>query len=119
MFLTCSLGDEQATNTLLSVLYYVRLVIRILQILVPIALILWGTIDMGKSIITGDEKKIKEARKPLIQRFISAVIVFLLPFIINVVVSFVTSNTEYKDCWNEAKEAPETKLGDINSIDFN
>ncbi|MBO5183012.1 MAG: hypothetical protein J6B64_01300 [Bacilli bacterium] len=103
MFLAkCDVGD--ATDAVLTVLYYVRLVVRILQIVVPAALIVWGTIDMGKAVIAGDEKKIKEAKKPLIQRFISAIIVFLIPFLVNIIVNFVTAKTEYKDCWNAATE---------------
>lgn len=99
---TCDLGD--ATDGVLVILYYVRLAIRILQIAVPIGLILFGTIDMAKAVIAGDEKKMKEAQKPFVKRIVSAVIVFLIPFIVNVVVGFVTSNTEYKGCWAAASD---------------
>ena len=60
-----------------------KIVVKILQIVVPIALIIWGSLDMLKAIIAGDEKKISAARKPLIQRFVSAVIVFLIPWLFN------------------------------------
>ena len=112
MFLDCNLGDAGTTNTVLDILYYVKLIIKILQIAVPIGLILMGTIDMGKAVIAGDEKKMKEAQKPFIKRIISAVIVFCIPFLVNVAVNLVTSNTDYKDCWNQATEKPSGKLGD-------
>lgn len=108
---TCDLGDVSATNGLLLVLYYVRLVIRILQIVVPIGLILMGTIDMGKAVIAGDEKKMKEAQKPFVKRIISAVIVFCIPFLVNIVVSLVTTNTDYKGCWAAASNKPQTGFG--------
>lgn len=105
--ISCDLGDPSATNGLLLVLYYIRLVVRILQIVVPIGLILMGTIDMGKAVIAGDEKKMAEAKKPFVKRIISAVIVFCIPFLVNVFVSLVTTNTEYKGCWDAAKTKPE------------
>lgn len=96
--------DSLCTNgDLINVLALVRTAIKFLQILVPIALILLGTIDMGKAVIAGDEKKMKEAQKPFVKRIISAVIVFCIPFIVNLVMNLVTSNNdEWRNCWNEA-----------------
>ena len=100
---SCDLGNAQATSSLVSILYYVRIVLNIIQIAVPIALILFGTIDMAKAVMAGDEKKMKEAQKPFVKRIISAVIVFLIPYIVTVVIGIVTSNTQYKGCWDAAK----------------
>lgn len=97
---TCEEGSALA-----SVVSLLRTAVDYLQILIPIALILWGTIDMGKAVIAGDEKKIKEAQKPFIKRLISAVIVFLIPFILNLVIGVVATGknaTAWTSCWNEA-----------------
>lgn len=110
---TCNLGNTEATKSLLTILYYVRLVIKIIQIAVPIALILFGTIDMAKAVIAGDEKKMKEAQKPFVKRIISAIIVFLIPYIVQVVVGIVTNKTQYKGCW----EAASNKENIVNSFD--
>ena len=101
-FLAVSCTDGSA---LASVVALLRTAVDYLQILIPIALILWGTIDMGKAVIAGDEKKIKEAQKPFIKRLISAVIVFLIPFILNLVIGVVAEGsnaTAWTKCWNEA-----------------
>lgn len=84
--------------------YYGVYVVKVIQILVPIVLIIWGSIDLIKSIISGDEKKISAARKPFIQRLVSALIVFLLPWIVNFVIGFASedSNKAWKDCWRKA-----------------
>ena len=75
-----------------------KMVIKVLQIAVPIGLIVMGTIDMAKAVIAGDEKKMKEAQKPFIKRIIAAIIVFLIPIIVNMVLSFVTTgNSEWID----------------------
>lgn len=81
-----------------------KMVIKVLQIAVPIGLIVMGTIDMAKAVIAGDEKKMKEAQKPFIKRIIAAVIVFLIPIIVNMILSFVTKgNSDWIDCWNHSK----------------
>lgn len=81
-----------------------KMVIKVLQIAVPIGLIVMGTIDMAKAVIAGDEKKMKEAQKPFIKRIIAAIIVFLIPIIVNMVLSFVTTgSSEWIDCWNKSE----------------
>lgn len=101
------IGDGKAACAgLAGVLYYAVYVVKVIQIIVPIALIIWGSIDLLKSIISGDEKKISAARRPFIQRLISAVIVFLLPWIVNLVIGFTTGdsteNSEWRTCWKAA-----------------
>lgn len=112
-------NDSSANDTFLSIIGVVRTVVKILQILVPIALILWGTIDIGKAVIAGDEKKMKEAQKPFVKRLIAAVIVFLVPFIVSIVMGYVGSD-EWKACWNEANgKGISSKNGSVlnNTID--
>lgn len=98
-FLICDPGSAEA-----QVVALLKQAVRILQIIIPVALILWGTIDMGKAVIAGDEKKIKEAQKPFIKRLISAVIVFLIPFILNLVINTVATGNSanaWISCWNK------------------
>lgn len=98
--------EGECVNTQVSqVVSLLKLAVRILQVLIPVGLILFGTIDMGKAVIAGDEKKIKEAQKPFIKRLISAVIVFLIPFILNLIIGIISSGanaSEWATCWNEA-----------------
>ena len=91
------------STELLNVMNLVKKILRLVQIIVPIALILFGTFDMAKAVIAGDEKKMKEAQKPFIKRIVYAVIAFLVPFIVNLVMNLVTTgNNAWKTCWNTA-----------------
>ena len=91
------------STELLNVMNLVKKILRLVQIIVPIALILFGTFDMAKAVIAGDEKKMKEAQKPFIKRIISAVIVFLIPFIVKLVMNLETTGMNaWKTCWNTA-----------------
>ena len=80
-------------------------ILPILQVIIPIALILMGTIDLGKAVIASDEKEIKEAQGRLIKRFIYAAIVFLMvtlvTLLMNVVATGVKDGTSlWWNCWS-------------------
>ena len=92
---------------LLEVVIIIRRVYNILQILIPIGLILFGLIDLGKDVIAGKEDEMKKAQKTLLMRVIYAVAVFLIftlvSFAIGLLGSGNNSNTTgWKNCWNEA-----------------
>lgn len=104
LFLANKTASSVCTGGIASVVGLAKMVIKVLQLVVPIGLIIMGTIDMAKAVIAGDEKKMKEAQKPFIKRIIAAVIVFLIPIIVNMVLSFVTTgNSDWIDCWNSAE----------------
>ena len=90
--------DSAANETFLQILGTARLVVRVLQIVIPIALIIWGTIDLGKAVIAGKEDDIKKGRQAFTKRVVAAVIVFLVPFIVNLVMGFVSKGS-WHDCW--------------------
>lgn len=96
-----------------------KIIVGLIQVIVPIALIIWGSIDMLKAIIAGDDKKIAAARKPLIQRFISAIIVFLIPWIFNAIMGLVASGDSAKQwikCYNDASFDGSTINTDIDNL---
>ena len=104
LFLANKTASSVCTGGIAEVVGLAKMVIKVLQLVVPIGLIIMGTIDMAKAVIAGGEKKMKEAQKPFIKRIIAAVIVFLIPIIVNMVLSFVTTgNSDWIDCWNSAE----------------
>ena len=81
-----------------------RLVIRIIQIAVPFVLIIWGSLDFFKAVIAGDEKEMKQKRKPFVSRLIAAIIVLLLPTLVNVIMKALASSSQsrFATCWDAA-----------------
>lgn len=80
----------------------------IVQLGVPILLIVFGTIDLGKAVIASDEKEIKAAQSRLIKRFIYAALVFFIVTLVSVLMSVVASGeaedsdtSSWKTCWNK------------------
>lgn len=93
--------DDQKT---LFIFQIARWVILIIQIAVPFVLIIWGSIDFFKAVIAGDEKEMKQKRKPFVQRVVAALIIILLPTIVNLILKNIASNTNNKfaTCWSSA-----------------
>lgn len=81
-----------------------RVVIRIISIAAPFALIIFGSLDFFKAIIAGDEKEMKAKRKPFVGRLVAAIIILLMPTIINLIMKVVAqrSQSDFVQCWNSA-----------------
>ncbi len=82
-------------------------VMPLVQIGIPIVLIVLGTLDLGKAVISSDEKEVKSAQKRLIQRFIYAAAIFLVVTLVQVVMGIVAkggqgNTTGWQGCWDSA-----------------
>ena len=81
-------------------------ILKYICLLIPIALILFGVFDLGKAVIASDEKEVKAAQSRLIKRVIYAVVVFLVPQLVNLVMGIVAIGvtgeevTSWATCWN-------------------
>ena len=80
-------GGIEVPDTLFNA---VATVIRLIKIVVPILLIIWGMIDFAKSVIAKKEEDIKTYRKAFISRLISALLVFLVIWIVQLALSLVS-----------------------------
>ena len=96
-----------------NILNIAKFVLRAIQFIVPILLILWGTIDLVKSVVAGKEDDIKKNQKTLIKRVISAVIVFLIPVAVYALLNLLgasnnkdgakgTGSDNWYSCWKHA-----------------
>ena len=93
--------DFCSNRDLLSIVGLAKKILTILQIGIPIVLLIFGTVDLGKAVMAGDEKEIKSATTTLMKRVIAAVAVFLLFLIVSVVTGWVGGD-EWKTCWRAA-----------------
>jgi large-conductance mechanosensitive channel len=85
----------------LQIVSLAKTALMLIQIIIPILLIIWGTIDLGKAVVASNEDNIKKAQSMLIKRIIAAVIVFLLVTLTTFVTGLV-GGTDWKDCWQAA-----------------
>lgn len=99
-------------KNIVNVLSIAKFVLRAIQFIVPVLLILWGTIDLVKSVVAGKEDDIKKNQKTLVRRVISAVIVFLIPVAVDILLGLIggdsitdTSGITWGKCWKEEAKA--------------
>ena len=88
-------------------------VFPLIQIGIPILLIVFGTIDLGKAVISSDDKEVKQAQGRLIKRCIYAVVIFFMVTLVSIVMGLVgTANdssvsksdaNSWASCWNSIK----------------
>ena len=94
-------------SDLAPILRIVGIFVKGIQIVVPILLIIFGMMDLGKAVMAGKEDEMKKAQGTLIKRFIYAVAVFLVVLLVELVMGIVsdsgadTGNQSWIDCWNE------------------
>lgn len=77
-------------------------VIYIIRIAVPILIVLLGTLDLGKAVVAGEDKKIKESQKSFLVRIVYGVAIFFVFNIVNVVfglLGFDLNNGAPRVCW--------------------
>lgn len=70
---------------------YIQQIVNIIKIVVPILLIVLGTIDFGKAIFVNDEGEMKKAQTKFIKRLIIAVAFFLVPTLITLLLNIAHS----------------------------
>ena len=78
-------------------------IIYVVRIVIPVIIILLGTLDLGKAVMAGEDKKIKEAQKTFIRRLIYGVAIFFIFIIVEVIFGLLGVETEKGDskiCWD-------------------
>lgn len=89
---------------LLKIVYLIKTTLNLVKIFVPIILIIWCMWDALRNVISqnGWDKKII---KRILNRFIAAVCVFLIPSILNFALGILGENGfEVGTCWVEATD---------------
>lgn len=84
-------GFCYATANIWQIIGYVLLV---LKIAIPVLLIIFGIIDLGKAVIASKDDEIKKATGALVKRAIASVIIFLLPTIVTFIMGVISDFKE-------------------------
>ena len=79
-------------------------ILTIFKIIIPILLIIFGSIDFGKAVVAQKDEEIKKASKQLAFRATGALVVYILPAVVVMLINWImeVSNTEmdYETCTN-------------------
>ena len=98
--------------------FLVAVAVRLIQVGVPIILIVWGMLDLGKAVMAQKEEEIKKGQNTFIKRLIAAVIVFFVITIVKLVVGLFAGDakgtdgkTSLWDCVNEIVTCQNSSCG--------
>ena len=83
-------GTELVIDSMIPQL--VSTVVTLVKVGVPILLIIYGMLDLGKAVMAQKEDEIKKGWQTFIKRIIAAVVVFLVIFIVQLVFNLVAGN---------------------------
>lgn len=86
-------------NEMASVWGIVGNIILAIRIIIPIILIVIGTVAFGKAIIADDDKEIKTAVTKLIKKAILAVLIFVLPIIVKALFNTLLPEKDRNGSW--------------------
>ncbi len=70
-------------------------IMNVIRIAVPILLIVLGIVDFTKAVFSGDDKAMSKAQSTFIKRIVAAVIVFLVPIFVNLVLNIANEVWDY------------------------
>lgn len=86
------------------IIFIKKVAFNSLQFIIPILLILMGTIDMTKAVVSNDDKGIKDATSKLIKRVLAAILFFFATTIVNIVIGRIAEagidgTDNWQSCW--------------------
>ena len=109
-------GEADFCKDLFQVIVLLRNVVTLLQWAIPIGLVLFGMIDLGKAVIAGKEDEMKKAQGTLIKRVIYGIAIFLVITIVTFVVNLV-GGPNWKTCWEDAANGEYEGTAETNKTD--
>ena len=99
---------------LMAILYTVKNVLKLIQIIVPILLLVVTAINFTKLVMNPEDKK---GLKKVINSFLAAAIVFLIPVLANATFALLDDQTTFSDCWNKATKKVVTENNYVDPYD--
>lgn len=110
--LTCTIGGTEISSQITGL---ISNIVLILEIGIPVILVIYGMIDLGKAVMSNDEKEMKGAQSKLIRRLIYAALVFFVFVIVKLVVGFASNNNAtVLGCLDEFINGPTTQTSENN-----
>lgn len=98
--------DACTNPDILRVIYFFLIIVDIVKIVIPIALIIMGIIDFSKAVVVSDEKVQKKSVSLFMKRLLYAVLVFLVPWIVEVLMitlgNLLSDEINFTDCLENA-----------------
>ena len=94
--------DPSICTSLAPIWQIIGWVLWVFKIVIPIVIIVFGMIDLGKAVVASKDDEIKKSVKSLVMRAIAGIIIFFIPTLVAAIFSLVgefnDNREEYDKC---------------------
>lgn len=106
MILSCSgtLGTCCTDGGIVVLVDITRSILNIIQIVVPILLMVWASIGFMQMAMNPE---MKNGLKKIFNKFVAAIVVFLIPALVNFTLGLMPETFNLSACWKQAKNRAE------------
>jgi hypothetical protein len=101
----------------LGIINFIKNMLSILCIITPVLLLLILTIEFVKAAIASDTETMDKIKKSAVKRIIFAILVFLVPTIVNGVMGLLVNFNSFADCYNLANSDNVNKYAEIYRLE--
>ena len=102
---------------LMGALLFIKNIIKIICVAIPVLLLLFLTIDFVRATIEGDSEKMDKVKNVAVKRIIYAVIVFLIPTIVKGSMLLLGDTTKFSSCYDLAETSYVENLAEANRLE--
>lgn len=87
-------------STMSGMLKIIGYVLTIFKIVIPLLIVIYGMIDLGKAVVASKDDEIKKAAKQIGIRLAAGILIYFIPSLILLVFSWIS---DYNNLMNEAE----------------
>ena len=73
-------------------------ILGVFKIVIPLLVIIYGMIDLGKAVVASDDNEIKKSAKHLLIRIIAGICVFFVPTVVGFAFTLANNTDDGKLC---------------------
>ena len=73
-------------------------ILNVFRIVIPLLVIIYGMIDLGKAVVASDDKEIKKAAKQLLIRIIAGICIFFVPTVVGFAFTLANNTDDGQLC---------------------
>lgn len=86
-------------------------ILKIAQIVLVLAVIIFGVMDFGKAVVASKDDEIKKAAKQIALRIIAVIIIFFIPTLVGAVFSMIGAFSEVSNDYNKCSACVRSPYG--------
>ena len=122
--LATNLDTGKVCEGLSPFLTLVGYVVTIIKVVIPLLLIIFGMLDVGKSVVASKPDEVNKSLKSFAMRCIAAILIFFIPSIVGVLLDAVyqtgeTDASGWRCCWEYVINPTKASTSDACQVKSN